>query len=120
MLKGGGLPKPFQSTLPVRGATLSVYVNNKRYKFQSTLPVRGATQHTLLYYILLNISIHAPRAGSDALGQGLGRGISSISIHAPRAGSDYQTQWGFCNLTSISIHAPRAGSDGVYAPLHPV
>ena len=34
-----------------------------------------------------NISIHAPRAGSDAE-RGGAEITSSISIHAPRAGSD--------------------------------
>ena len=33
------------------------------------------------------ISIHAPRAGSDAVAQGVQR-RTEISIHAPRAGSD--------------------------------
>ena len=35
-------------------------------KFQSTLPVRGATFHCLMGEVYRNISIHAPREGSDA------------------------------------------------------
>ena len=55
----------FQSTLPVRGATVSV----------SPLAPEGA------------ISIHAPREGSDsAVEQALEQ--LEISIHAPREGSD--------------------------------
>ena len=58
-----------------------------------------------------DISIHAPRAGSD---DGVGSEIGDqlvISIHAPRAGSDpYVVGLGTFNQT-ISIHAPRAGSD---------
>jgi hypothetical protein len=58
------------------------------------------------------ISIHAPRAGSDACNQSAHL-IRGISIHAPRAGSDpvavrrdYKA--------GISIHAPRAGSDNAF------
>ena len=35
----------------------------------------------------------------------------AISIHAPRAGSDALLVRGVCALRDISIHAPRAGSD---------
>ena len=57
------------------------------YTFQSTLPVRGATGKAAYYMLWQDISIHAPRAGSDAK---LYRGpaVKVISIHAPRAGSD--------------------------------
>ena len=36
-----------------------------------------------------------------------------ISIHAPRAGSDQYLLGGISKLGGISIHAPRAGSDTV-------
>ncbi len=79
----------FQSTLPVRGATegrnIRVYGTKK---FQSTLPVRGAT--FIRGYAVRRergISIHAPRAGSDAVSAAPLAG-REISIHAPRAGSD--------------------------------
>ena len=35
----------FQSTLPVRGATLARFKLFQEQVFQSTLPVRGATNH---------------------------------------------------------------------------
>ena len=35
-------------------------------RFQSTLPVRGATKCCVILVVALQISIHAPRAGSDA------------------------------------------------------
>ena len=79
--------KQFQSTLPVRGATLGVYRFLALKKFQSTLPVRGATSSTVLASWHPFISIHAPRAGSDNSNQP-SEGIEAISIHAPRAGSD--------------------------------
>ncbi len=61
---------------------------------------------------LLEISIHAPRAGSDAQRRRLFFRLG-ISIHAPRAGSDVLFTVIFVTYPSISIHAPRAGSDGM-------
>ncbi len=79
------------------------------------------------------ISIHAPRAGSDANTSAPDqltldfnprspcgerrrknrerRTVLQISIHAPRAGSDLKRKRGADRLKRISIHAPRAGSD---------
>ena len=37
------------------------------FTFQSTLPVRGATQVRGVFRGGIQISIHAPRAGSDVL-----------------------------------------------------
>ena len=80
--------KVFQSTLPVRGATTINSANlAANMEFQSTLPVRGATRQQLLHDMPQRISIHAPRAGSDASACTDGGG-RAISIHAPRAGSD--------------------------------
>ena len=60
--------------------------------FQSTLPVRGATPTLTMVGCGDNISIHAPRAGSDRdVTVGLVK-PSKISIHAPRAGSDGDTE----------------------------
>ena len=56
-------------------------------RFQSTLPVRGATTLTMVGGGDNHISIHAPRAGSDAEPARLTKNWE-ISIHAPRAGSD--------------------------------
>ena len=78
--------------------------------FQSTLPVWGATYKvTVLVYLALLISIHAPRVGSDA-GQLPGEGGKEISIHAPRVGSDFALN-PMSPGSFISIHAPRVGSD---------
>ena len=80
---------PFQSTLPVGGATWARFCWYGRRIFQSTLPVGGATLHIRLpgggrqYFnprspwgerpaygmnnvTAYNISIHAPRGGSDS------------------------------------------------------
>ena len=82
------LPRQFQSTLPLRGATLlgdplcqwTSYFNprspcgERRHRsswwcccrrFQSTLPLRGATREQIFLLRMQDISIHAPLAGSD-------------------------------------------------------
>ena len=55
----------FQSTLPARGATWQSLRLPRRPVFQSTLPARGATTFFCLLPPRENISIHAPRTGSD-------------------------------------------------------
>mgnify|MGYP006911764555 CR=1 FL=1 len=83
----------------------------REWRFQSTLPVRGATETVQFAVCLRNISIHAPRAGSDEYaGSDLDKRMT-ISIHAPRAGSDFATPAICSHVQLISIHAPRAGSD---------
>ena len=62
---------------------LPIYVTT----FQSTLPVWGATRAGLLKNRGYDISIHAPRVGSDK-GFGFFDAEVGISIHAPRVGSD--------------------------------
>ena len=55
------------------------------------------------------ISIHAPREGSDQIKRKQNN-KKQISIHAPREGSDTQSAKK-PTKTDISIHAPREGSD---------
>ena len=57
----------FQSTLPARGAThMERFEADGPAEFQSTLPARGATLPcTVSMGINKEISIHAPREGSD-------------------------------------------------------
>ena len=78
--------------------------------------MRGATLPLGIPSYWIQISIHAPHAGSDS--GSIYKHISpGISIHAPHAGSDaeeVQEQ----DHTEISIHAPHAGSDVItYSPL---
>ena len=64
--RAGKRPGKFQSTLPARGATAyNVVVPAVSVPFQSTLPARGATQLAIIRRQLAEISIHAPREGSD-------------------------------------------------------
>ena len=71
----------------MRGATRSASCPALCGTFLSTLPVRGATTLYRSLKAALEISIHAPREGSD-LFQGADLHIAKISIHAPREGSD--------------------------------
>ena len=103
----------FQSTHPVRGATMANLIrqvknmhfnprtpcgvrrtgrkqNTPSLPFQSTHPVRGATQLREYRRCRGNISIHAPRAGCDTAIRSPPQ-ICGISIHAPRAGCDRQS-----------------------------
>ena len=56
--------------------------------FQSTHPVRGATLRGARISALLGISIHAPREGCDLYDFLCAFCIPVISIHAPREGCD--------------------------------
>ena len=57
-----------------------------------------------------DISIHAPRTGSDQLFLQPPM-HQRISIHAPRTGSDATCFIADVSRLDISIHAPRTGSD---------
>ena len=73
-------------------------------------PRTGSDVCVHLVHTSLVISIHAPRTGSDATEAPPRPPKSRISIHAPRTGSD---NFGNCYSLyyAISIHAPRTGSD---------
>ena len=63
----------FQSTLPARGATFESFKKRDEETFQSTLPARGATPPQSLDGLCFDISIHAPREGSDRTYDHLGQ-----------------------------------------------
>ncbi len=123
----------FQSTLPVRGATLPrLYGGRRDFYFNPRSPCGERPSQLSGVTSLVMISIHAPRAGSDGWSCTVDAEIY-ISIHAPRAGSDRgrspdeclnmnfnpRSPCGERHVTGIqlpkglgiSIHAPRAGSD---------
>ena len=56
----------FQSTLPAWGATAPSCMDATHVIFQSTLPAWGATSAFHLNITIDDISIHAPRMGSDS------------------------------------------------------
>ena len=57
--------RPFQPTLPARGATSEFTLATAGIKFQPTLPARGATRGCAVAIPQAAISTHAPRTGSD-------------------------------------------------------
>ena len=63
--QASGVPAGFLSTLPARGATGARYQMLPIVEFLSTLPARGATAIIQELNKRDNISIHAPREGSD-------------------------------------------------------
>ena len=77
--------------------------------FQSTHPVRGATVDVVEHGGVSGISIHAPREGCDRPDSRQER-CHIISIHAPREGCDDAVEHARAEL-DISIHAPREGCD---------
>ena len=57
-------------------------------QFQSTLPMRGVTVSNLDLASTIIISIHTPHAGSDQWEREAWFDTHAISIHTPHAGSD--------------------------------
>ncbi len=80
--------KPFQSTLPVWGATTgtSQPVHNPVY-FNPRSPCGERPGSNSDFTKSFTISIHAPRVGSDVVST-IVQQPTGISIHAPRVGSD--------------------------------
>ena len=146
----------FQSTLPARGATDMGIIAKKRWIdfnprsprgerlwelstdsggaiFQSTLPARGATLGVKHRQRRGDISIHAPREGSDLHLRGgrpprgnfnprSPRGERRFERHCAGKGKRFQSTLpargatrrcpaGRAGIGNISIHAPREGSD---------
>ena len=111
---------PFQSTLPARGATVKrIWRDMARWHFNPRSPHGERPPNIPRVLSSSQISIHAPRTGSDTSRTGFCCSLTSISIHAPRTGSDWlaeRTQ----KTCEISIHAPRTGSDRVSGSTKPV
>ena len=105
----------FQSTHPVRGATLFAPSLTAFSGFQSTHPVRGATYKPCSCPIWIEISIHAPRAGCDLdIHNHLKEQDEFQSTHPVRGATNVST--GSADGSGISIHAPRAGCDELFHP----
>ena len=100
----------FLSTLPVRGATLYKGTGKELYQFLSTLPVRGATDRQREAAEKGEISIHAPREGSDHSAEGLASLVQQFLSTLPVRGATLESLIKKKNIL-ISIHAPREGSD---------
>ena len=78
----------FQSTLPMRGATLFDFESFLPHiLFQSTLPMRGATVCNRFWYVALLFQSTLPMRGATTATASKRRN-RRISIHTPHAGSD--------------------------------
>ena len=101
----------FQSTLPARGATLTVIVASVSMVFQSTLPARGATA---LPGRVSPTSAHfnprSPHGERLSLSQVADKSRSSFQSTLPARGATSAVAAGIFTQ-EISIHAPRTGSD---------
>ena len=110
-------PPPFQPTLPARGATRST---NEAYQDVPHFNPRSPHGERLFLHqqagVILRISTHAPRTGSDnvrvPLQCGRGRDFNPRSPHGERR----VPHVGKSGNVLISTHAPRTGSDEVYEP----
>ena len=80
----------FQSTLPLRGATVPYAANSSIASISIHAPLTGSDQYKIIVIERFDISIHAPLTGSDKPPQGI-PDDRYISIHAPLTGSDRQT-----------------------------
>ena len=94
----------------MRGATFCSAIAYWLILFQSTRPVRGATRGFKSFDKGYTISIHAPRAGRDALRRLSLQSKKEFQSTRPVRGATTAPKPGFCYIF-ISIHAPRAGRD---------
>ena len=81
-------PENFNPRAPCGARQFDEEIAATGIPFQSTRPVRGATLTRKNRWCTWTISIHAPRAGCDLARQRVVAGAVRISIHAPRAGCD--------------------------------
>ena len=88
----------FQSTRPVRGATVGVHRRLHLGLFQSTRPVRGATQTVLHEGGCLVISIHAPRAGRDSFTYWIAESNQNFNPRAPCGARRFP--WSSCSFAT--------------------
>ena len=78
--------------------------------FQSTRPVRGATVSGVAATSENDVSIHAPRAGRDGSCGSRRRGDPRFQSTRPVRGATIQ-HLPLHHIVGVSIHAPRAGRD---------
>ena len=86
------------------------YGNENPGAFQSTRPLRGATLTGMTFREMFGISTHAPLAGRDLRHQRTHADERKISTHAPLAGRDMPPKRRNQH-ENISTHAPLAGRD---------
>ena len=108
--------RPFQSTLPARGATFAVAIVPSAARFQSTLPARGATMLTEYSSLYQTFQSTLPARGATDFGAFISM-ILTFQSTLPARGATARHEATF-DARSISIHAPRTGSDTVLVVSH--
>ena len=103
-------PCRFQSTPPVKAATLRAVCLNFKMRFQSTPPVKAATDIMLLLPPRAEFQSTPPvkAATDDCI---FAMDDLEISIHAAREGGDKAAGYAVTGFNRISIHAAREGGD---------
>ena len=98
---------------PIRGATEDEQQCYEALKFQSTRPLRGATLHVVVEHVFLVISIHAPLTGRDVRQVGLCLLQRLISIHVPPTGHDTQSIAYLYECLEFQSTCPVRGTTGI-------
>ena len=112
---GGILPvraagKKFQSTPPVKAATLRCSPPQCLKRFQSTPPVKAATVLPFAKSTYATISIHAAREGGDFTST-QAQQTSPQFQSTPPVKAATAAEKSFLAMMAISIHAAREGGD---------
>ena len=107
---GRGSGRDFNPRSPCGERPLPPSAPQPTATFQSTLPVRGATGRRGCHSVSLDISIHAPRAGSDQPDFSGNLRRCNFNPRSP-CGERHIDILDAFEYSWISIHAPRAGSD---------
>ena len=107
-IRTNAIKRLFQSTLPARGATcLLVFALCTRGTFQSTLPARGATGDFSSGNKNLEISIHAPRTGSDDGEYAMGGKTKIFQSTLPARGATFSRSARTCSLRYFNPRSPH-------------
>ena len=116
---GGASGARFQSTLPARGAT--VLQPRPRHGIRDFNPrsPHGERRNALISLrVTHDISIHAPRTGSDVIDALTAQRIEAFQSTLPARGATDDGACYFVVRRRISIHAPRTGSDASAAAIY--
>ena len=103
-------PKLFQSTLPLRGATIFARSTDEVEEISIHAPLTGSDLRKMELEEQIEISIHAPLTGSDSPCPSHSRRAPHFNPRSPY-GERPQGPAGWQELHPISIHAPLTGSD---------
>ena len=104
------IPSNFNPHSPCGERLMFPAINQPTSPFQSTLPLRGATVSPIFLLRPPVISIHTPLAGSDRRQPGRRSQRSNFNPHSPCGERLCDTRDCRCPIL-ISIHTPLAGSD---------